>query len=372
MSAGSIPGGTNDAWFAREAARLDAMAPTSGIPAPTPSGGRNGARAGLQRQHAQRADWLVLDSYRAAVQETAVCPALHSACVNSTPRIVVWEGARKARVRLPDPHAGDKARWRAAQGIQRGKVMGFSEASRRRLMEQLAEVLRDSVLPIFVTLTLPREWKGSWSEAKALLRAIVKRWKRRHQSVAVLWKMEPQADGTPHFHLLLWGTGFLPWQEVAIDWAEIVSSRSLGRDYPMHPKLFRQWLDKAAEEGQRSSCGDMGVEIARKVASAGTRVEAIRTWRGVMSYTAKYLSKAVDYDDADGWPGRWWGWEGKANAPLAQPVTQMISAECAYRVIRYLRRELRKKHGWLPFIERTLKIFSERPEDLWCFLRNYL
>ena len=46
----------------------------------------------------------------------------------------------------------------APKGGKRGKIKGFSFASRRRMMYTLARVRRDAELPCFVTLTYPNKF----------------------------------------------------------------------------------------------------------------------------------------------------------------------------------------------------------------------
>lgn len=325
-----------------------------------------GFRMAMERSAAKRRDWLVRDSYLAATHGAAVAKGdlrTASACVRSMPRIEISEGARKLRVKLPDPHAGDVARWRVAKGIKRGKCHGFSDASRKRLFDKMATVLRDAPLPVFVTLTLPREVDTEPQAAKRHLRALWKRWVRRWPHMSCIWKMEPQADGATHFHLIVWGLSFLPWQQVAVEWAEVVTGRPIPGAFPILPgktgaKLFRDWLARLERE-------DATLALTCKTASAGTRVEAIRSWRGVMSYAAKYIGKAVE-DESNA--GRFWGLLGRGHAPIAATHTEVVTAETAFRVIRALRKSLRARHGWQPFIERTMCIYTEKPEKVWRFL----
>jgi hypothetical protein len=131
-----------------------------------------------------------------------------------------------------------------------------------------------------VTPTYPREVGATPRMAKKHLRALVERLKRWRPGVAVIWKLEPQADGTPHFHLLVFMPGDADLTEEitwwATNWYEVVGSGLL------------------------------------KHLHAGMRVEQIREWHGVSSYAAKYCGKQVlasDYSHLPGWenPGRWWG-----------------------------------------------------------------
>jgi hypothetical protein len=152
--------------------------------------------------------------------------------------------------------------------------------------------------------------------------------------LSVLWKLEPQKDGTPHFHLFCWGMEFIPWQHVAADWAEVVSGATLPRPVPVlrgsaGAALFRAWVARNA--GTNPVC--------EKVAGAATKVEAIKSARGVRAYAAKYVSKEVD---AAAWekPGRFWGIWGRENLPLSRAVVYAVDRAVGCRFARVMRRYL--------------------------------
>jgi hypothetical protein len=131
-----------------------------------------------------------------------------------------------------------------------------------------------------VTLTYAREVRATPRLAKRHLRALIERFKRWRPGVAVIWKLEPQADGTPHFHLLVFMPGDAHLCDEITWWAS-------------------NWYEV------------VGSGLSKHLA-AGTRVEQIREWHGVSSYAAKYCGKevhAADYSHLPGWerPGRWWG-----------------------------------------------------------------
>src|ERR1035438_765215 len=68
---------------------------------------------------------------------------------------------------------------------------------------------------------------------------------------------------------------------------------------------------------------------------AGCRVEKIRTWGGVLSYCAKYMSKA----DSENWmadvpAGRSWGIFNRAFMPWAKLVTIPLTDDVGNRVRR--------------------------------------
>jgi hypothetical protein len=79
---------------------------------------------------------------------------------------------------------------------------------------------------------------------------------------------------------------------------------------------------------------------------AGCRVEKIRTWGGVLSYCAKYMSKA----DAENFlvdvpTGRSWGVFNRAYVPWAKMIELPLDIETGIRVRRIARRYLEHKLG---------------------------
>lgn len=175
----------------------------------------------------------------------------------------------------------------------RGEIVGFSWRSRMRLLRQLACIDQSKVESgLFVTLTYPGVFSLNPAEWKRDLDAFVKRLRREHPEAAGWWKLEPQRRGAPHFHLLLFGVGGLDlaalqgWVSGA--WYEVVDS------------------------------GDV------RHLHAGTRVERVRTWAGVMAYAGKYLGKTgmphgmgLELESVWRCVGRWWGSFGREHLPTA-------------------------------------------------------
>jgi hypothetical protein len=123
-----------------------------------------------------------------------------------------------------------------------------------------------------------------------------------------VWKLEPQRRGAPHFHLLLFGL-----------------EEGLSKDW-----LSRSWYEVVGSGDERHL-------------RAGTRVEGIRSWRGVMSYAAKYLGKLESLPkDWLGGVGRWWGVHNRgamrANIKGRRVRVSRGALFGVYRIIcRYLR-----------------------------------
>lgn len=108
--------------------------------------------------------------------------------------------------------------------------------------------------PLMVTLTYPAQWPESPARWKRDLQTFDKRLRRRYPKAATIWRLESQARGAPHYHLLVFGVRFLPSDWVGQVWAEITA-------------------------GNPAACA---------------QVERVRSWRGVMSYASKYLAKLGD------------------------------------------------------------------------------
>ena len=183
----------------------------------------------------------------------------------------------------------------------RGKIKTFSRASRRRLLNLVNSINRERApLPTLVTLTYPSTWPKSPRAWKEQLDNFHSRLVRRYGKVPAVWRLEYQRRGAPHFHLLVFAELetddlilFASW-----NWYEVVGS------------------------------GD------ERHLAAGTRCERVRSWRGVLSYAAKYLGEPERLRLNQEAPGRFWGVWYKGLLPI-EMVETAISMEDAYRVRRH-------------------------------------
>ena len=197
-----------------------------------------------------------------------------------------------------------------AGGGRRGAIREFSRASRRRLLQLLARLEFRGA--IFITLTFPGPALPSPAQAKAALFAFLKRLGRRYPGLSCVWRFEWESSGErdyhPHFHLLVFGADFIPKEEVTRLWGEILGVEAL-------------WA---------------------------TRVERVRSFRGVMSYAAKYLGKAGLVYDAYlsaqyGSLGRVWGVWGRERLPFAVLVVVKVAwGRWFWTWKRYARRYFRR------------------------------
>lgn len=230
---------------------------------------------------------------------------------------------------------------------KRGAVSGFSSKSRSRMLSLVAS-LNASIHPQFVTLTYPHEWDNDPLAWKSDLDTFGKWLRRAYPGASFIWKLEPRERGAPHFHLLAYGIPFLPWQNVAVRWAEIVNECKLPKNYPVEKgkygaHLFHEWARNSIEN----------YDVANHVV-AGVKVEAIRSRNGVMRYCSKrYMGKECALPD--GWEkvGRFWGVVGRKNLPRSQVMEVEISREAFAKVRRTARRwfaskgMIRRGHGAL-------------------------
>lgn len=195
---------------------------------------------------------------------------------------------------------------RPVGGGLRGRCGLFSRGSRRRLMRRMGQ-LQNETQALFVTLTYPAAWPGDWQLWKVHLDRFCKRLKRKFAGAGLMWKLEPQQRGAPHFHLIVFGVDWMPPAWLARAWYECVGS---------------------------------GDELHLL---AGTQVQRVRSARGCRLYAAKYLGKVIDeLPEGVNWEevGRWWGIRFEDCIPWADCLTMTVDHVGAARMIRVLRRYL--------------------------------
>lgn len=194
---------------------------------------------------------------------------------------VAWGGSYIG-VRSTD--TADHARTPSARGV----VRGFSSQSRRRLITKLSKLDRRVMQqqPLFLTLTYPADWPDDFAVWKQHIAAMRKRLLRRYPRASLIWRLEFQKRGAPHFHILLFGVPFVP-----------------------HAWLARAWYDIVGSGDDRHL-------------AAGTEVRHSRSWRQTMHYVSKYLAK-TDLE-LDSQPvGRYWAICGEQYLATSVTITQL-------------------------------------------------
>ena len=141
-------------------------------------------------------------------------------------------------------------------GGKRGEVGGFSAASRRRLLQTMARLAPEQAeYPLsLITLTYGAVFPDA-EGAKRHLFTFWKRVRRWAEGVGGVWRLEFQARGAPHFHLIFYGP-YVPKELIQGWWGAVI-----GQHRPF------------------------------------TRVEAVRSWKRAIAYAAKYLAKVEQAEE---------------------------------------------------------------------------
>jgi hypothetical protein len=239
------------------------------------------------------------------IQEEKSAPPLSTAHIR--PFIEITVGAsliKSSKSRKFEPVGG---------GV-RGSVKGFSRGSRRRLMLLIASVKRAADLPCFITLTYPDKFPDP-DKAKRDLKIYIQRLHRKFPAAGLIWKMEPQERGAPHFHFLCWG---------------VKENELFGFTVP-------NWYEIAGQ-------GDINHLRFHAGALPGSVpcVSQVRSFKGVWSYASKYIGKTFQVAGwGDKWTGRYWGVSKRENIPFGE-VYRVETTE--NRVCKLMRLQRRFSH----------------------------
>lgn len=189
--------------------------------------------------------------------------------------------------------------------VTRGNVTEFSAKSRNRLRALFASMHRRAEAR-FITLTY-QENQTDGNKAKKHLHAFFSALSRDYPSVCAVWKLEFQARGAIHFHLLAWG-GWIDKDWLTATWDRIANPQSTGRP------------------------------------SASTSIEYVRDRGATGGYLLKYLCKDVGGREADralrsdsptASIGRIWGVHARSRLPLVSDRILRIRADVALAILEH-------------------------------------
>jgi hypothetical protein len=277
---------------------------------------------------------------------------------------------------------------------RRGVCRGFSFGSRRRMLDRLNQVSVCADHPDFVTLTFPDDcFQDSVSAfgktAKLHLDVLLKRLRRACPSACGFWRMEWKARKSgvhegklfPHFHLLVFGLplrflsegfseSFVPVRDCQQSLTGLFQNLAESHEFGSESSAMK-FLNRKGLHARRVEDADC-IEARRGVAHtfmsffdwvslawyhvvgsgnlehflAGCSVERIRSWGGVLSYCAKYMSKADSENFmAEVAVGRSWGIFNRGLMPWAKLIEIDLSDEVGNRVRRIARRYLEHRLG---------------------------
>lgn len=231
------------------------------------------------------------------------------ACISERRKISVHHGAGLLLLESrPREGASD---FNEGHQRPRGEIKSWSKKSRMNCRRLLHSLRRDSLVNAwFITTTYPAVFPApdDHSVYKSHLHRLCQEVRRRHPKVSGVWKLEFQQRLAAHFHFLLIGCpeeiiSFRVW--IAHTWARIVNS------------------------------GDPNHE------AAGTGVDRIRTYGGVMAYVTSYISKE-DQTLPGNFTGRYWGIINREHLPVVEATEYEVSDKGAVRINRWVRTLTRK------------------------------
>ena len=181
-----------------------------------------------------------------------------------------------------------------------------------------------------VTLTYPAEFPAPKDHAvyKGHLHTLQIYLRRQWPECSGIWKLEFQARGAAHYHLMLFG--------LAGHLIEIV----------------RAWVR------------DTWYRIAHKgdefLGKAGTQVDAIKSVAGAACYLVKYINKG-DQTMPGNFSGRYWGKISVKHLPAVKPRTLELEEKRAFQIRRLARKKIQKDVE----ASRWKRFLKERNEQFW-------
>jgi len=180
--------------------------------------------------------------------------------------------------------------------FHRGDVNGFSRQSRKRLLQLFGQIDTDCIESrcSFITLTYPATYPPDPETWHRHLNVFLTWLCRRWPQAGVIWRLELQERGAPHFHLLAVNAPYIPREEVTEEWRTI------------------------AHEGDQY------------LGEYATKIMGLKAWKQAAAYVSKYVSKV---QDCPGCPrmGRCWGVRQPENIPMHTRI--LLLTGCQYAIM---------------------------------------
>lgn len=236
------------------------------------------------------------------------------------------------KIKALEAQTGLSVSGNGATGEKRGDIRGFSRASRKRMIEFMAQTRTRGQL-IFATFTYPDEFPPE-SQWHAHFEALRRRIEREYPDASIIWRKElkerlsgvSKGKVAPHYHMII-DTGVSGVPDIRVD-----TAISYGKSYPKTTstlsRSFEQWALKAWSEIVASN--------DPKHEHYGAFVVACRNKRHAYKYVSKYVAKE-DHDEFS--VGRRWGrignWDTSASGSLF--LTKKEYIELMRLVTRWLK-----------------------------------
>lgn len=238
---------------------------------------------------------------------------------------------------------------------KRGKVNGFSDKSRKRILELIAtmnyKAMAKKAWPLFITLTYPKTWP-TMEESKRHLKNFIQRMRNRFKGFTAIWKLEFQKRGAPHYHFVVFGLSYWNKEEVRSVWSEIIGevartniqkAKSQKGALCYATKMFNAmgYMTKKEPGAGHGAGGDPQGGARQNGQGAGA----------VLVY-APYLHESgidlLELQDGEEWQGRVWGIVGRENIVYEKLEFVKISfgnwffslKRCARKVYSGIRKDL--------------------------------
>jgi hypothetical protein len=216
----------------------------------------------------------------------------------------------------------------------------MSKQSRSRLMYRIAEANRDPKW--FVTLTYGADYptaRQSKEDLRIWSQRVLRLTARAGLRVVMVWRVEKQERGAPHFHLLVWCVGS---SRASLVRRLPASSRSTARRISVRRLQRRQGSQRGAERSWWEWLAMLSVLWSERLDSQGrgspavlhrgVDLERIRSRRQVVAYVSKYVAKADPHEWADPSTGeipatgRVWGVRGDRGILDARSLVRLTCA----------------------------------------------
>lgn len=240
-----------------------------------------------------------------------------------------------------------------------GEIVEWSARSRARLSELVGSLdysdwLQTDGALAMVTLTLPAWWQAVAPDGatfKKLLKRFELRWRRNVGPWRLLWKLEFQGRGAPHWHALMrvpalvGNKTFEEW--VAQTWADCVgASKELDRCNLKTRELSSEYSRHLAAHAN-GHC----IDFSGKDFSDPRRISLYFLGHSAKTTDGKEYQHKVpaEWREPGKGPGRFWGYPGLVSASREIELTERDAVQAA-RVLR----KVKRARAW------TVKVIRER------------